>query len=75
MTLFRITRLGLGSIAILVAVLWGCLFTERALVRQSRLETYRAMRDLRYLKMRRSVAPAANPAPAPQAKPGRSTLG
>ena len=75
MTLFRITRLGLGSIAILVAVLWGCLFTEGALVRQSQMETYRAMRDLRHLKMRLGVAPAAHPTPALKAKPGRSTVG
>src|SRR5439155_23702797 len=45
MALAKITRQGLGSMAILVAVLWACILSERYLSRNSRIETYRALRD------------------------------
>ena len=68
MALATITREGLISIAVLVAILWGCVFAERRLSRDSRLETYRSLRDMRYLKFKRNVeptsAPKANPAPS-----------
>ena len=47
MALARITRPGLVSIAVLVAILWGCIFMERHLLRNSKMETYRALRDIR----------------------------
>ena len=61
MALARITRPGLVSIAVLVAVLWGCVFMERHLLRNSKMETYRALRDMRYLKFKRRVEPASQP--------------
>ena len=61
MALAKITRSGLVSIAILVAILWGCIVSERYLLRNSRMETYRALRDMRYLKFKRRVEPASQP--------------
>jgi hypothetical protein len=61
MALAKITRPGLLSIAILVAILWGCLVSERYLLRNSKMETYRALRDMRYLKFKRHVEPASRP--------------
>jgi len=76
MALATITRQGLVSIAILVAVLWGCVFTERRLSRNSKMETYRALRDMRYLKFKRHVHPAARPMPTSNPKPSvRPVLG
>ena len=68
MALAKITRQGLISIAILVAILWGCVLTERRISRNAKMETYRALRDMRYLKFKRRVEPAAQPpatTPAP----------
>jgi hypothetical protein len=61
MAVAKITRQGLTSIAILVAILWGCLFAERYLTRTSQIETYRSLRQIRYLKLRRHVEPATQP--------------
>ena len=72
MALARITRPGLVSIAVLVAILWGCIFMERHLLRNSKLETYRALRDIRYLKFKRRVEPASQPVP-PAVRPVHST--
>ena len=71
MALATITRQGLVSIAILVAILWGCVFTERRMSRNSKMETYRALRDMRYLKFKRRVEPASTPAshPTPSIRP------
>jgi hypothetical protein len=61
MAIAAITRQGLTSIAILVAILWGCLFAERYLTRTSQMETYRALQRIRYLKLKRHVEPASHP--------------
>ena len=61
MALAKITRPGLVSIAILVAILWGCILGERQLLRHSKMETYRALRDIRYLKLKRRVEPTSQP--------------
>jgi hypothetical protein len=63
MPIFQITRSGLATIAALVVILWGCVVTERMLINQSRLESYRVMRDMRSLKIRRQIEPASAPAP------------
>jgi hypothetical protein len=60
----QITRQGLTAIAILVALLWSCLITERYLTRHSTIETYRALRQMRYLKFKRHLEPAGVPNPA-----------
>ena len=72
MALARITRPGLVSIAVLVAILWGCIFMERHMLRNSKMETYRALRDMRYLKFKRRVEPTSQPVP-PAVPPGPST--
>jgi hypothetical protein len=64
MPLAGITKQGLLTIALLTAVMWACLLTERKLVRYSKTETYRSLRDMRYLKVRRHVEPASRPLPA-----------
>jgi hypothetical protein len=70
MALVQITRQGLVSMAILVAILWGCIITERRISLNAKIETYRALRDMRYLKFKRRVEPAAQPSPtAPSAAP------
>ena len=69
MALAKITRSGLVTIAILVSILWGCVFVERILTHQSKIETYRALRQMRYLKFKRRVEPASRPLPPP---PGSS---
>jgi hypothetical protein len=61
MALAKITRPGLVSIAVLVAILWGCIITERYLLRDSKMETYRALRNIRYLKFKQRVEPASQP--------------
>ena len=64
MAIAKITREGLVSIAVLVAILWGCILGERILTRNTTLETYRVMRQIRYLKFKRHIEPAARPVPA-----------
>jgi hypothetical protein len=62
MALAKITRHGLVSIAILVAILWGCILTERRMTSHSKIETYRALRDMRYLRYKLRVEPTRQPA-------------
>jgi hypothetical protein len=74
MALARITRPGLILITILVAILWGCILGERHISRNSRMETYRALRDIRYMKFKRRVEPATQPLrpavlPVPSTRP------
>ncbi len=61
MALARITWQGLSSIAVLVAVLWGCFVAERLTVRNAQLETSRALRMMYHLKEHRQIEPAAVP--------------
>ena len=72
MALAKITRPGLVSIALLVAILWGCVLGEQYFVRRSRIETYRAMRDLRQLRLNRRVEPVSHPT-APATPPATSS--
>jgi len=65
MAIAKITRQGLVSIAVLVAILWGCILAERILTRRTSLETYRVMRQIRYLKFKHHIEPASRPVPAP----------
>ena len=75
MKLAQITRQGLISISILVAVLWGCVLTELRISRNSRVETYRALRDIRYLKFKRRVEPTSRPQLPPALPSARPVLG
>jgi hypothetical protein len=69
MAIAKITREGLVSIAVLVAILWGCILGESILTRRTSLETYRVMRQIRYLKFKRHIEDASRPVPAPPASP------
>jgi len=75
MAIAKITRDGLIAISILVAILWGCIFAERRITRSSQIETYRALRQMRYLKFRRTVEPTAEPKPAPELVSRRPVVG
>jgi MFS superfamily sulfate permease-like transporter len=61
MAIAKITRSGLIVIAILVAILWTCVLAEKRISRNSKIETYRALRDMRYLKFKRRVEPTSSP--------------
>lgn len=50
MTWAGISRQGLGMIAVLVALLWGCLVGERVIVSRANQEVLRALRDMRRLQ-------------------------
>ncbi len=63
MAIAKITRPGLIVIAILVAILWTCILAERTITHKARVETYRALRDIRYLKFKRHVEPTSRPQP------------
>jgi hypothetical protein len=65
MAIAKITREGLVSIAVLVAILWGCILGERILTHNTSIETYRVMRQLRYMKFKRNIEPASRPAANP----------
>lgn len=70
MALAKITREGLVTIAVLVAILWGCILRERVLSRNTSIETYRVLRQIRYLKFKLHVEPASHPGPlSPSLRP------
>ena len=60
----NITTNGLKIIGLLVAILWGCVMMERALLREARVERAHVMQQLRRLKDM-----PASPASAPHQFP------
>ena len=75
MKLAQITKQGLVSIAVLVALLWGCVLAERLISRNTKIETYRALRAIRYLKFKRYVEPTSEPNPLPAPASRGTTVG
>ena len=63
MVIAKITGQGLKSIAMLVALLWGCVAGEHLIVRKANMEAYRAMRDIRALQMQKRAEPVSVPKP------------
>lgn len=59
MAIVSITNQGLKVIAVLVAVLWACIILERSIVSRANQETYRALQDIRSLRMKRNSEPAS----------------
>ncbi len=57
----KITGEGLACIAILVAMLWGCILVERSIVRDSRRQTARLLLDLRKMKNGGKSVPVSHP--------------
>jgi len=74
MALMAITRQGLAAMAVLVAILWGCLYLERSYVRHAAIDQYKAMRQIRDLRLLREAQPVAHPAPAPP-RPAKVIVG
>ena len=69
----RITSQGLCSIALLTGVLWGCLLVEKLTVAHARAEADRALSEIRALRLKKHILPAAAPAERP--RPARPDLG
>jgi hypothetical protein len=63
MRLTGISNQGLAVIAILVAILWGCILAERTIRRQAREET------LLFLRSNSVAVPARTPAPPVKSRP------
>lgn len=61
-----ISNQGLAIIALLVAVLWGCILTERTIRRQAREETLLMLQS-----NRGATRPARSPAPPSKPQPKR----
>jgi hypothetical protein len=62
MSLAKITGPGLAALALSVAALWGCLISERVIVRQAEQERTRVLRDLGRLQ-RQVPRPVSAPSP------------
>jgi hypothetical protein len=59
MAIAAITKQGLAAIAILVAILWGCLVAERLTVQKAKQQIDTVLRD-----MHRPTTPVAWPRPS-----------
>jgi hypothetical protein len=58
MRLAAITKPGLGAMAILVAVLWGCLVNERLTIQKADVELAQTMHEIRTMQTKVHQAPA-----------------
>lgn len=66
----RITASGLSTIAVLTAILWGCIIMEHLTRVRTRSEVNRTMGEIRALQLKRHMIPASAPAsPMPQSRP------
>ncbi len=63
MPIAKITGQGLIAIAISVALLWGCLVSERLIVNRANEEASRSLRDLRLMRQQRHAIPVSVPVP------------
>ena len=61
MPIANITSRGLRTIAVLVAILWGSIALEKAMVQHARRETSRALQRLRDMRRKREAVPAGYP--------------
>jgi hypothetical protein len=61
MPVMKITRQGLCSIAVLTAVLWGCIVLERLTVLRSRANAYHALDQIHRLQLKKRLIPVAAP--------------
>jgi hypothetical protein len=73
MALSGITRQGLACMALSVALLWGCLLGERAILHRANLEQARALRNMQSLR-NRQAQPVSVPTPRIRG-PFRPTVG
>jgi hypothetical protein len=63
MPIAKITGSGLAAMGVAVALLWGCLITERVITRDASQERTRIVRELEQLQMERRATPASAPIP------------
>ncbi len=63
MPIAKITGQGLAAIGFMVALLWGCVIGERAMVQQACAERARVMRENRIMQRRDQQVPAYAPVP------------
>ena len=63
MPIARITGSGLAAIGVSVALLWGCVIGERAMVRRALTERAQVMRDIERLQRRQRTEPVSLPSP------------
>lgn len=63
MAIAKISGAGLSAIAVSVALLWGCLISERVIVRQANLEMSQTLREVRLMRLRRVSQPVSVPLP------------
>jgi hypothetical protein len=61
MPLLRISSAGLAAIGFAVAMLWGCIVTENAIVREARKETKTVLQDLRKMRNGSKPIPVSTP--------------
>lgn len=71
MPIAKITGQGLAAIALSVALLWGCLISERVMVRRASAERTLVMRDLQrmqrtHLRLNRRSEPVSAPVHIPR---------
>jgi len=65
MPVMKITRQGLCSIAVLTALLWGCIVLERLTVLHARAGAYHALDQIHRLQLKKGLIPVT----APQLRP------
>jgi len=64
MPVAKITGQGLLAIACSVALLWGCVIGERAMLRGAAAERIRVLQEIQQLQRKPRPIPAAAPLPA-----------
>jgi hypothetical protein len=63
MAITKITKGGLACMTVSVALLWGCLISERYVVQQAGMERARALYNLERLRQGRQPQPVSAPRP------------
>jgi hypothetical protein len=61
--IIKITGQGLLTIAVSVALLWGCIIGERLTARRAFSERAKVLRDISRMRRRRRAQPVSAPAP------------
>jgi hypothetical protein len=61
MPIAQITGSGLVGIALSVALLWGCIVSERLIVNNANLEARRTLQEIRVMRLHRHVVPVSVP--------------
>ena len=62
----RITGQGLTTIAILTAILWGCILAENWTLARTRADANRVLTEIHALQVKRHIVPVTAPVQAPR---------